>query len=58
MLEEKNGKNKNADTIIENLSDSIWRQTPVRDFGFKCVMSKHDLCTDLNCKCFCHPYNH
>ncbi len=31
-----------------------WIETPLSKFGFKCVMSKHDLCVDSSCECLCH----
>lgn len=43
------------ETVVEN--NSIWKQTPLRDFSSKCIMNKHDLCTDEKCQCLCHPYN-
>ena len=38
-------------------NNSVWTQTPFRDFGFKCIMNKHEFCTDLKCVFFCHQYN-
>ena len=34
--------------------NSIWIQTPAREFGVKCMQLKHDMCEDRNCKCICH----
>jgi len=33
---------------------SIWKQTPLSDFGSKCIMSEHSLCSDVKCHCICH----
>ena len=38
-------------------TNSIWTQTPLRDFSSKCIMNKHDLCTDGKCQCLCHSHN-
>ncbi len=35
---------------------SIWNETPLSKFGFKCVMNKHDLCVNSSCECLCHHY--
>lgn len=35
-------------------NDSIWMQAPSCDFGFKCMMNKHDLCYYPKCVCLCH----
>ena len=43
---------KTIELNIEN--DSIWIQTPLRYFGFKCAMHKHDLCNWKKCLCVCH----
>ena len=40
---------------VEN--DSIWRQTPLHDFCFKCIMNEHSLCCNSKCQCLCHLYN-
>ena len=32
---------------------ATWIETPLSKFGFKCVMSKHDLCVDSLCECLC-----
>ena len=34
--------------------NSLWMKTPLKEFGFKCIASKHELCGDLKCKCLCH----
>ncbi len=34
--------------------NSFWIKTPLDEFGFKCIASKHELCSDLKCKCLCH----
>ncbi len=31
-----------------------WIETPLSHFGFKCIMSKHDLCAEQICECLCH----
>ncbi len=31
-----------------------WIETPLSEFGHKCIMNKHDICTDLSCGCLCH----
>jgi len=33
---------------------NLWTETPLKDFGFKCIASKHDLCSDEKCVCLCH----
>ena len=45
---------KDQKNIVQNSSDSIWTKTSLHDFGFKCMMNKHEKCTNLKCKCFCH----
>lgn len=40
-----------------DLSYSIWTETLLSKFGFKCIMNKHDLCTEDECECLCHPHN-
>ncbi len=30
----------------------FWIQTPLREFGYKCIENKHELCK--GCKCLCH----
>jgi len=39
---------------LENSCKSIWIQTSLRYFGFKCAMHKHDLCAWKKCQCVCH----
>jgi len=34
--------------------NSLWMKTPLREFGFKCIANKHELCGDSKCKCLCH----
>jgi hypothetical protein len=43
------------ESYVEN--DSIWMHVPLRDFGSKCIMNKHDVCTDKKCQCLCHSHN-
>ncbi len=33
----------------------FWTQTPLREFGYKCIENKHELCK--GCKCLCHHVN-
>jgi len=40
---------------VEN--DSIWRQTPLHDFGSKCIMNEHGVCCNSKCQCLCHLHN-
>ena len=35
-----------------------WIKTPLSKFGFKCIMNKHNFCTDSSCECLCHPSNY
>ena len=37
--------------------ETEWIETPLSEFGFKCVMNKHDSCDNPSCKCLCHPVN-
>ncbi len=30
----------------------FWIQTPLREFGYKCIENKHELCK--GCKCLCN----
>ncbi len=32
--------------------ESEWIQTPLREFGYRCIEDKHELCK--GCKCLCH----
>ena len=41
---------KTDESDIEN--DSIWIQTPLRYFSYKCAMHKHDLCNWEKCLAF------
>jgi len=34
--------------------NSLWANTPLSEFGFKCIANKHGLCIDSKCKCLCH----
>ena len=40
---------------VEN--NSIWKQTPLHNFGSKCIMNKHSVCCDSKGACLCHPNN-
>ena len=35
-------------------NNSIWMQTPLHNFGSKCIMNKHHLCYNPECECLCH----
>ena len=35
---------------------SFWTQTPLQEFGFKCIANKHKICSFSKCKCFCHNF--
>ena len=37
---------------FENEKLQFWLQTPLREFGYKCIENKHELCK--GCKCLCH----
>jgi len=45
---------KGRDILANDLSiiESEWIQTPLREFGYKCIENKHELCK--GCKCLCH----
>jgi len=34
--------------------NSLWTNTQLSEFGFKCIANKHELCIDSKCKCLCH----
>jgi len=36
----------------ENEKLQFWLPTPLREFGYKCIENKHELCK--GCKCLCH----
>ncbi len=40
----------NSPILDEKLQ--FWTQTPLREFGYKCIEDKHELCK--GCKCLCH----
>jgi len=45
----------NNNGVNEFLDQSLkWIKTPLCDFGFKCIQSKHDSCDWTKCKCLCH----
>ncbi len=47
---------KNDQTLKVQLNkNSFWMMTPLREFGFKCIANKHEVCGDSKCKCLCHP---
>ena len=47
-------QNYNLDIVNAEPSNLIWIQTPLSNFGFKCMANKHDLCTSQKCACLCH----
>jgi hypothetical protein len=49
MSTEEKHKNKNKNTVNTD--------TLLSKFGFKCLMNKHDLCTEGKCECLCHIHN-
>jgi glucose dehydrogenase len=57
MSTEEKHKNKNKNTVNTNSPYSIWTDTLLSKFGFKCLMNKHDLCTEGKCECLCHIHN-
>ncbi len=52
MLSKHDDLEKIDELIVEK--NSIWMQTPLHDFGPKCIMNEHNLCCDPKCKCLCH----
>jgi len=50
FFEIKNGGDIRANDIP--ILESEWIQTPLREFGYKCIENKHELCK--GCKCLCH----
>ena len=46
--------NSEKDNKSPDEDSSIWIQTPLTNFGPKCIMNKHELCTDSKCECLCH----
>lgn len=57
MIVEEEHENKHTDNKDLNPSHFNWTETLLSDFGFKCLMNKHDLCDDDKCRCLCHPHN-
>ncbi len=56
-IKERRSVNKTVSLSEENSStldekSLYWIQTPLREFGYKCIENKHDLCE--GCKCLCH----
>lgn len=37
--------------------DGQWQKSYASQFGFKCIASKHEKCTDKFCVCLCHGVN-
>lgn len=61
-------KERSLNTLNLNNADTVrrhefidrtfqWVKTPLSAFGFKCIMNKHELCTDVKCQCVCHDHN-
>ena len=50
-------QSKHADTVNTDTSNSFWTETLLSNFGFKCLMNKHNICTEDKCQCLCHPHN-
>ena len=46
----ENGRDIPANGL--SIIESEWIQTPLREFGYKCIENKHELCK--GCKCLCH----
>jgi len=45
---------KNNVSQENDMKNNFWIETPLHEFGSKCVMDKHELCMDSRCKCLCH----
>ncbi len=45
---------KNDLSRKNHVKSNFWTETPLGEFGFKCIANKHELCNDLKCKCLCH----
>jgi len=41
-----------ANSAVSDEKSQSWIQTPLSEFGYKCIENKHELCT--GCKCLCH----
>jgi len=50
FFENKNDRDIRANDIP--ILESEWIQIPLREFGYKCIENKHELCE--GCKCLCH----
>jgi len=50
FFEIKNDRDIRANDIP--ILEFEWIQTPLREFGYKCIANKHELCK--GCKCLCH----
>jgi len=50
FFEIKNDRDIHANDIP--VLESEWIQTPLREFGYRCIEDKHELCK--GCKCLCH----
>ena len=56
-IKEKRSVNKTvspstSNSAILNKKSQSWIQTPLSEFGYKCIENKHELCK--GCKCLCH----
>jgi len=43
-----------ANSVILDEKSQSWIQTPLSEFGYKCIENKHELCK--GCKCLCHSH--
>ena len=41
-----------ANSAILDEKSQSWIQTPLSEFGYKCIENKHELCK--GCRCLCH----
>jgi len=52
--ESQEGEMKNKQSQKNEMKNSFWIEIPLRKFGSKCIMNKHELCMDPRCRCLCH----
>ena len=50
-------KSNHTHTVNTKSSNTFWTEKLLSNFGFKCLMNKHDLCNEDKCQCLCHPHN-
>jgi hypothetical protein len=50
LKEKRNGEE--VKTIEKHSPNSIWTETQLSKFGFKCIMNKHDSSTEGRCEFF------